>query len=171
MAALSTPGLFSGVAAAAGGDDDGEGDGDEEQEPEEPPVAVERKKNEDEDEVFEVERSKVTMWNAEAKEWVGRGKGRLYVLKDKKTGKQRIVMHAESTGKVMFNAPLNASVAGTIKRTKNNVAVAVVSYSPSQANPNELEADNGGKPALYKFTVPDANADALEQAVREACRA
>jgi hypothetical protein len=154
--------IFTGKPSAANmmmaphddGEDGGEDGGPDE--PEEPTVAVVKAKNEEEEEIVQVDPGRVTTYRTESKEWIGKGKGRLQVLRDKKTLKYRVVVNADTTGKVMFNAPLNSSIRPSLKRAdKKSITLILQSFSPSPDNPMELVADNEGKPALYCITVKD----------------
>jgi hypothetical protein len=73
------------------------------------------------------------------------------LLRDKQTGKTRVVLHGDTTGKVMLNAPLNASMLPTLKLDKKAVSVMTVSFSANAAG--ALEPDNGGKPGMYRLVV------------------
>ena len=60
---------------------------------------------EDEDILFEV-RAKALMYDNEQKEWPIQGLGPLRVLKDRKTGKTRILLRQDPSGRVVLNAAL-----------------------------------------------------------------
>ena len=60
---------------------------------------------EDEETLFEVKGKAITYSN-EAKDWVNKGVGRLRILKHSETGKTRILMRQEPSGKIILNAAL-----------------------------------------------------------------
>ena len=60
---------------------------------------------EDEETLFEVKGKAITYSN-EAKDWVNKGVGRLRILKHSETGKTRILMRQEPSGRIILNAAL-----------------------------------------------------------------
>ena len=144
-----------------GGEDDGEGGEDE---PQEPSKQAQKHVNEDEETLFEVDPCKVLV--LKDKVWSNRGgKGRLVVSRDKKTGKARAVLRAGTTGNLYFNAPLNKSMLGMLKKDKTKVMLVTQSFAPNEKGEMVLD-DN---PLLYALKVgTDAQAESLRSALEKA---
>lgn len=64
---------------------------------------------EDEDTLFEV-RAKAMMSDNETKDWISKGVGRLRILKHSETGKTRILMRQDPSGKIVINAALLSTI-------------------------------------------------------------
>lgn len=147
-------------------DDEGGDDEEGEDEPQEETTPVQKSENMDEDALFSADPAKVTVFRSEEKKWAGKGKGRLSVLRHKETRATRVVLNADTTGKVLFNAPLNGSMGASIKRDKAGVSITTQSYALVG---NALEPD--GKPALYRLVCKsEEEAEQLERALKDATK-
>lgn len=72
---------------------------------------------EDEDILFEV-RAKALMYDSETKEWPIQGLGPLRVLKDRKTGKTRILLRQDPSGRIVLNAALMSAMSYDYSKPK-----------------------------------------------------
>ena len=72
---------------------------------------------EDEDILFEV-RAKALMYDSEKKEWPIQGLGPLRVLKDRKTGKTRILLRQDPSGRIVLNAALMSAMSYDYSKPK-----------------------------------------------------
>ena len=72
---------------------------------------------ENEDILFEV-RAKALMYDSEKKEWPIQGLGPLRVLKDRKTGKTRILLRQDPSGRIVLNAALMSAMSYDYSKPK-----------------------------------------------------
>ena len=119
--------------------------------------------NSDETEEHEV-RAKVLAWRPKTDEdeaaWSSKGVGRLVLMAKGK--KARLLLRAESTGKVLFNAPMFSGMSVNAEGAKA-VSLICVSYMVN-AKTGKLEAEYGGKLTKYvlKVKTPDAAKSLLD---------
>lgn len=86
-----------------------DGPAEEEQDQEEQLDLTKGPGEEDEDTLFEV-RAKAMTSDKETKNWIGKGVGPLRILKHSETGKTRILMRQDPSGKIVINAALLSSI-------------------------------------------------------------
>ena len=126
-------------------------------------VALKAEAKEGEEFVFEALPCKVMVFDSEEKAWRSKGKGRLVVIQNTTSKDKHMVLRNESTGKVCFNAPIDAASAKPT-RTKNKVTLTLVHFK--QDDEGVLEAENGGKPSLVLISVKgEENAEDLKKAI------
>lgn len=109
---------------------------------------VEFKSGEEEEDLIISKRSKITKFNTESKSYDNVGLGEMKVLKNKETGKSRILVRSEGSGNVVLNVLILKKMKYEIMGKKNNMI-----RVPSVNSSGELET--------YLLMVKTAN-DAAE---------
>jgi len=107
LSRATSPGASSAADSTEGHGTDGAAD--EEQEQQEQLDLTKGPGEEDEDTLFEV-RARALTHDNETKEWISKGVGPLRVLKHSETGKTRILMRLDPSGKIVINAALLSSI-------------------------------------------------------------